>query len=98
MIIQDVLAQLENAVNPVVKIVQRGDQFKVIVLGFKKGMILKEHKTPIPAKLVIISGSVVYKQGQESITLNKYDEHDIPVDIIHSVEALDDSLCFLIQG
>lgn len=98
MIIQEVLAQLENAVNPVVKILQRGDQFKVIAMGFKKGMVLKEHQTPIPAKLVVIDGNVLYRQGEESIALNKFDEHEIPVNIIHSVEALEDSICILIQG
>lgn len=98
MIIQDVLAQLGNSENPVVKIMRRGDQFKVIVLGFKKGMLLKEHKTPVPAKLVVVDGSVQYTQGQDSIVLNKYDDHDIPVDIMHSVTAMEDSLCFLIQG
>ena len=98
MIIKEVLAQLENAVNPVVKILQRGDQFKVIAMGFKKGMVLKEHKTPIPAKLVVIDGSIIYWQGEESIALNKFDEHEIPVDIIHAVEALEDSICILIQG
>ncbi|MEO8416845.1 MAG: hypothetical protein ABI472_24490 [Ginsengibacter sp.] len=98
MIIQEILAQLENTVNPIVKILQRGDQFKVIAMGFKKGMILKEHKTPIPAKLVVIDGNVLYRQGEESIALNKFDEHEIPVNIIHSVEALHDSICILIQG
>lgn len=98
MIIQEVLAQLENAVNPIVKILQRGDQFKVIVMGFKKGMVLKEHQTPIPAKLVVIDGSVLYRQGEGSVTLNRFDEQKIPVAVIHSVEALENSICILIQG
>lgn len=98
MIIQEVLSQLESATGPVVKVLQRSDHVKVIVLGFKKGMVLKEHQTGVTTKLVIIEGSVSYRQAEKTLALNKFDDLDIPVHIMHSVEALEDSICFLIQG
>lgn len=98
MIIQEVILQLESASAPVVKILQRSEHVKVLVLGFKKGMILKEHQTGVPTKLVIINGSIDYKMSGESIELKKFDDMDIPVNVPHSVEALEDSICFLIQG
>ena len=98
MIIQDVLKQLENSTTPVVKILQRGEHFKVLVLGFKKGMVLKEHQTNITSKLVIVEGSIVYRRANDSVNLSKFDEIDIPINVPHSVEAQEDSICFLIQG
>jgi quercetin dioxygenase-like cupin family protein len=98
MIIQDVLQQLENSTTPVVRILQRGEHFKVLVLGFKKGMVLKEHQTNITSKLVIVDGSIVYRRANDSVNLNKFDEIDIPINVPHSVEAQEDSICFLIQG
>nr|MBC7611689.1 hypothetical protein [Pseudopedobacter sp.] len=100
MVIKDVLKQLANqdTNQPSIKIFKKGKDYKVIVLGFKKGMILKEHSTPIPAKLVVIEGKVDYKEVDRALVLNKFDELDIPVDVIHAVEALEDSICFLIQG
>ena len=100
MVIKDVLEQLANQDNhqPSIKILRKGKDYKVIVLGFKKGMILKEHSTPIPAKLVVIEGKVNYKEVDKALVLDKFDELDISVDVIHAVEALEDSICFLIQG
>ena len=96
MVIQDILSLLETAQTPVIKILQQQASGKVLALGFKKGMILKEHQTTVPAKLVIIEGTVLYKQGEESVTLNKLSDLDIPVKIPHGVEALQDSICLLI--
>lgn len=100
MVIKTVLEQLENqdTDRPSIKILKKGEGYKVIVLGFKKGMILKEHSTPIPAKLVVIEGKVNYKEADRVVPLDKFDEMDIPINVIHAVEALEESICFLIQG
>ncbi|GAA4095242.1 hypothetical protein [Mucilaginibacter panaciglaebae] len=98
MIIPEILSLLETAETPVIKILQQQASGKVLALGFKKGMILKEHQTAVPAKLVVIEGTVLYRQGEKSITLNKLSDLDIPVKITHWVEALQDSICLLILG
>lgn len=98
MIIAEVLTALETATGPVVSIMQKSEHFKVIVLGFKKGMILKEHQTDVPARLVVITGAVTYKEADRTIGISTFDELDIPVNVMHSVEALEDSICFLIRG
>ena len=98
MIIKYVLSLLENASGPVAKRLQYGGHgSRVIVLGLKKGMVLKEHKTNTPTKLVVIDGSVIYRKTEAWVVMNKFDEMDIPVNGPHSVEALEDSICFLIQ-
>ena len=98
MLIKDILLQLESATHPVAKIVHKNDHVKILVLGFKKGMILKEHMTLLPAKLFVIKGEIIYKQGEAATTLSIYDEMEIPVNVQHSVEAIADSLCLLTQG
>ncbi len=98
MIIKDILAQLETATHPVAKAIHKGEHFKVLAIGFKKGMILKEHTTALPAKLSVLFGAVLYKEGAIVKTLLQYDETDIPVDIVHSVECTEDALCLLTQG
>lgn len=97
-IIQDIVTALKDAVSPVVKVLQKSDHVKVIVLGFKKAMVLREHQTNITTKLVIIQGSVNYKSADGYVTLKKFDDMNIPVNVPHSVEALEESICLLIQG
>lgn len=96
--IQDVLARLETVSHPVAQVIQKGHDFRILAIGFKKGMLLTDHKASMPAVLTVLAGSVVYLQGDVSITLKQYEEQQIPVDIIHSVKALEDSLCLLTQG
>ncbi len=61
MIIRELFQQLESATNPIAKLMRKGENFKVVAIGFKKGMILKEHTTKLPAKLTILSGNIIYK-------------------------------------
>lgn len=100
MIIKELIEELENqsSERPTIKIFQKGEGYKIIAMGFKKGIILKEHSTPIPAKILVIEGKVNYKEEDKILTLNKYDEYEIPVHITHSVEALENSICLLIQA
>lgn len=98
MIFKELLQKLETAENPVAEIIQKTDSSKVLVIGFKKGMILKEHKTDIPAQLLVIKGSVIYKEKNHKEALSLYDKKNIQPDILHSVEAIEDSLCLLFKG
>ena len=95
---KEILQKLENAANPVAQVVQNTSSSKVMVIAFKKGMILKEHKTDVPAKLLVIKGNVIYKEENKQNKLFLYDEQEIPVAVLHSVEALEDSLCLLFKG
>ena len=98
MIIKEILSLLETATQPVAKVIKKGESFKVLAIAFKKGMILKEHKTPIPADLTVLYGKIIYKERLNEKFLTEYENTEIAVNEIHSVEALEDSLCLLIQG
>ncbi len=98
MIINDILAELEIKDHPVAKALYKKEGFKVLVLAFKKDMLLKEHKAHVPTKLVVIKGEVIYKSKTAEQHLYCYDEFEIPVSELHAVHAKEDSLCMLIQG
>ena len=98
MTIKNIKADLEIKTHPVARAIHKGENFKVIALGLKSGMTLKEHKAHLPTKLTVLEGSVIYIQGNKRTELAQYDEHEIPVEITHAVEATADSLCLLTQG
>ena len=98
MILLQILEELETAKHPVAKALHKGDNFKVLAIGFKKGMILKEHVAHLPSRLFVLNGQIIYREKNVSTTLSAYEEIEIPVNVLHSVEAVDDSLCLLTQG
>ncbi len=98
MIIQEIKNLLVKATHPVARVMYIKEHFRVLAIGFNSKMILSEHRTPYDSKLVVIEGKVIYKEGDKEIQLNQYDEYIIPQNIVHSVTALEDSLCFLIQS
>jgi quercetin dioxygenase-like cupin family protein len=95
--IHNILEKLETSDNPVAQAIQKNDCGKTIVIAFKKGMVLKEHKTDIPAQLIVMKGEVVFKSNGKEEILKVYDEKIIPINELHSVEANEDSLCLLFK-
>jgi len=98
MILKEIETQLATSQHPVAKALHKGEHFKVLAMGFKKGMILKEHQAHLPTKLFVLNGQIIYRQQDVSSTLDRFDEIDIPVNVLHTVEAVEDSLCLLTQG
>jgi len=98
MTIKDIKEELNSSDNPIAKSLHHGAGFKVLVLGFKKGMILTEHQSYTQSKLTVLEGAVLYKEENSEVTLMQYDEVEIPIEVSHSVEAIEDSLCLLTQG
>lgn len=98
MVITAALEELEKANHPIAKIIHKDANCKTLVLAFKKGMTLKEHKANLPTTLLCIDGEVEYKTEHENITLSKYNQTGIPIGLLHEVEAKQDSVCLLIQA
>ncbi len=61
-------------------------------------MILKEHKASLPSKFIVMQGAVMCQSVDMERFLHQFDEHVIPADEIHFIEAIEDTLCILIQG
>ena len=98
MTIKEIKEELKASRHPVAKSLHHGIGFKVLLIGFTRGMILKEHKAHVQSKLTVLEGAVIYKEEGRVVELMKYDEVGIPIEITHSVEAIQDSLCILTQG
>ncbi|MBS1492075.1 MAG: hypothetical protein JST55_01110 [Bacteroidetes bacterium] len=98
MIIKEIMEQLKTSLHPVAKALHSGEHFRVLAMGFKAGMKLKDHQAHLPSKLTVLSGEVIYRENEREVKLEQYDEVDIPVNSTHSVEAMQDSLCLLTQG
>lgn len=98
MTITQIKDKLKTSTHPVAKALHQGTGYKVLLMGFNKGMILKDHKAHIRSKLTVLEGSVRYFEDTRIVTLGQYDEIDIPIEKTHNVEALEDSLCILSQG
>lgn len=98
MTIKDIKKELKESKHAVVRSLHHGKDFKVLIIGFKKGMTLQEHKAHIPSKLTVLEGAVIYKEENRVVDLMQYDEVEIPIEITHSVEAVKDSLCILSKG
>ena len=98
MLIQDILEQMEGAEHPVAKTFHLGDNFKVLIFGFKKGMKMKDHKAKHPTKILVLEGDVMYTQEKRDHRLKKHEEIEIPPHITHNISAIEDSLVLLTQG
>ncbi|MFN3939201.1 MAG: hypothetical protein ACK4IY_01355 [Chitinophagales bacterium] len=96
--INSLLQKLESATHPVAQILHQNAHFKVLILAFKAGMLLKDHTAKEPTKLTVMEGSVEYRENEKTILLEKYATIDIPVSITHAVYAKTDAICLLTQG
>lgn len=97
MMLNDIQLLLETAEHPIARNIFKTDEVKILVIGFKIGMLLKNHKTPFKSKLMVLYGKVEYKEDNTLNLLSVLEEQTILPDQIHSVKALEDSMCLLIQ-
>lgn len=98
MTIQSIKDALSQAKNPVAKAIHHNSHFKVLVIGFNQGMVMATHTAKWPSKLTVLEGIIHYTMEGAVTILNQYDEFDIPVGVVHSLEAKSDSLCLLTQS
>ena len=86
-----------NSKLPIVKVVEQGAGCKIIGIALGKNIDLKDHKTNLESRLIVLEGKVEYVEANLAFTLHEFDEVAIPVDVIHKLSAKEDSLCLLIQ-
>lgn len=98
MTIDYIAEKLQNSEDPVAKALHIGDNFKVLIFGFRKGMEIQEHEVYHPTKLLVMSGKMLYKQGESEKTLTTFQEMEIPLREPHTIQALEESFVLLTQG
>lgn len=97
MLVKEILSELETATKPVVRKFQQEEGSHVLAIGLNKNVVLKEHKSDIPARILVNKGSVTYIAGDNRTRLDLFDEHVIPIGEYHSVEPQEDSVFLVIK-
>lgn len=67
-----------------------------IAIGLKRGQVLPRHRTPYPAILVVLKGTVEFRLDSNRHTLNVLDTFLVPVGELHEVEGIQDENLFLV--
>lgn len=84
---------------PVFRPLFRAQNGRLTAIRLRRGEVIKEHKSPVPAMLLVLEGTVVYNQladGSEH-RLGSLEYLEIPPDATHQVTAETDAYCILIQ-
>lgn len=97
MLVKEILSQLATATKVIVKRFEQEAGSHVLAIGLNKDVILKEHKSDIPARILVIKGGITYIAGEKRIPLQLFDEHVIPIGELHSVEPQEDSIFLVIK-
>lgn len=97
MLIKEILSELPTATKVLVKRFEQEEGSHVLAIGLNRDVILKEHKSDIPARILVIKGAVTYIAGEKRTRLDLFDEHIIPVGEYHAVEPHEDSIFLVIK-
>jgi len=87
MTIKEIQEQIKTATKPVVSLLTKGTQSKLIAIGLGKGVELKKHKAPGPTRIIMLQGELEYKTTDKIVSLAAMDEYQIPLEEIHSVKG-----------
>lgn len=91
-----ILDNIELNDKPIVKILFRNKDTRVVVVGLKKGIKMIDHQLPAQARLIMMKGSIHIDSKIEEVDLNEFDEYIIPPKVIHQVYAEEDAMIFII--
>jgi len=80
------------------KLLFEAKEGRVTSLQIKRGHVLNDHRSRVPALLICIEGTVIYEdEKNHSKTLLKGDFQEIEAMLLHRVSALSDSQLLLIK-
>lgn len=84
---------------PVFRPLFKAQNGRLTAIRLLKGEIIKEHKSPVPAMLLVLEGAVIYKQLVDGLEhpLSAKEYTEIPPYLIPQVTAETDAYCILIQ-
>lgn len=97
MLVKELISELPTATKILVRKFEQEAGSHVLAIGLNKDVILKEHKSDIPARILVIKGAVTYIAGEKRTRLELFDEHIIPVGEYHAVEPHEDSIFLVIK-
>lgn len=77
---------------PTIQVLMETDNGKEIRIAFKKGQIMKEHKTPFAIVVEIFDGSIDFGVNGEVHSLSKGDLISLEGGVPHDLTAMQDSI------
>ena len=76
----------------------KSETHNVIALQMEAGQVMKEHITPVTACLICVSGEVEYMEQEGcELRLAKGDYVEIPANLKHKLNAIEDSELILVR-
>ncbi len=91
-----ILDQISESEKPIIKIIFRNDDTRVVAFGLKKGLKLIDHQLPVNAKILMLKGEIEIDSKIEIVNLKEFDEYILPPKVIHQVTSLQDSMMLVI--
>lgn len=85
-----------NVDKPFVLPIHKTETVLIFAVGLLKKQLFTKHKTQIPALLVVLQGSILFRINTEEIRLSALDTYQIPIDTEHDVTGLDEENIFMI--
>lgn len=77
---------------PTIQVLMETDNGKEIRIAFKKGQVMKEHKTPFAIVVEIFEGSIDFGVNGEMFSLDRGDIVSLDGDVPHDLTATKDSI------
>ncbi len=84
---------------PVFRPLFKAHNGRLTAIRLPQGEAMKEHKSSVPAMLLVLEGEVLYQQLGDGVEhpLKALEYVDIPPDVMHMLTAQTDAYCILIQ-
>ena len=70
-----ILDQISESEKPIIKIIFRNDDTRVVAFGLKKGLKLIDHQLPVNAKILMLKGEIEIDSKIEIVNLKEFDEY-----------------------
>ncbi|MGB5189423.1 cupin domain-containing protein [Robiginitalea sp.] len=75
----------------------KNDALEVLSITLEKGSEFPEHTSPRDAYLIVLEGAMDFFISGKRFSLEALEEFSFPKDVIHRVEALEDSRFLIIR-
>ena len=84
---------------PILRPLFKAQNGRLTAIHLGAGEVIREHKSPVPAMLLVLEGGITYTQSGDGLVLQvgKMGYVEIPLDTIHQVSSEVGAYCLLIQ-
>lgn len=88
--------RLATANKPIIKVLFRNKNTRIVAFGLRKGMKLVDHQLPVTTKIIILKGEMEIDSKIEVKLLEEFHEYEIPPKVIHQVRVHEDTIALLV--